>query len=78
MKDIIDVVQLLPESVQHNVMDFHDCTLKDGWEAVRVTLTRLLTDEEASQMQDKHFVGVGCTAKLRYAPEIQKSYFYVV
>lgn len=78
MKDIVDVVQLLPESVQHNVMDFHDCILKDGREAVRVTLTRLLTDEEASQLQDKHFVGVGCTAKLRYAPEIQKSYFYVV
>lgn len=78
MKDIIDVVQLLPESVQHNVMDFHDCVLKDGREAVRVTLTRLLTDEDVSQMQDKHFVGVGCITKLRYAPEIQKSYFYVV
>lgn len=78
MKDIADVVQLLPQTVQPNVMDFHDCVLKDGREAVRVTLIRLLTDEEASQMKDKHFVGVGCTAKLRYAPEIKKSYFYVV
>jgi len=29
-------------------------------------------------MSGEHFVGINCIAHYRYAPEIEKSYFYVV
>ena len=78
MTNISDAIRLLPETVQPDILDLHECVLKDGQEAVRVTLTRFLTEEESSQMQNGHFIGLGCIATYRYAPEIQKSYFYVV
>ena len=60
--DTMDLLQLLPQTIQHDIIDFHDCKLKDG----------------KSQMSGEHFVGINCIAHYRYAPEIEKSYFYVV
>lgn len=76
--ETIDIVQLLPQTVQPDVIDFFDCKLKDGRNATRVTISRLLTAEEKSEMHGYHFVGINCIAHYRHAPEIEKSYFYVV
>lgn len=76
--DTMDLLQLLPQTMQHDIIDFHDCKLKDGRDATRITLSRMLTAEEKSQMSGEHFVGINCIAHYRYAPEIEKSYFYVV
>ena len=76
--DITDLIQLLPETVQHDIIDFHDCKLKDGRDATRITLSRMLTTEEKSLMQGEHFVGINCIAHYKYSPEIEKSYFYFV
>ena len=70
--DTMDLLQLLPQTIQHDIIDFHDCKLKDGRDATRIT------PEEKSQMSGEHFVGINCIAHYRYAPEIEKSYFYVV
>lgn len=44
----------------------------------RVVLDRILTDTEKQQMTSNHFRGLDCIAQHRYAPEIKRSYFYVV
>lgn len=77
--DITKLIELLPEAVKCDVIDFTDVFLKDGRPATRVTMCRLLTDDELAVMRGNcRFVGVGCIARYRYAPEIRKSYFYVV
>lgn len=77
--DIKKVVDLIPESVKYDTMNFEDVILKNGRPATRVTMCRLLTDDELAVMRGNcRFVGVGCIARYRYAPEIRKSYFYVV
>lgn len=76
--DITRLVELLPSSVKCDVIDFVTVKLKDGRVATRVLLDRLLTAEEKKIMKSKHFVGLDCVAQYRYAPEIKKSYFYVV
>ena len=48
--DTMDLLQLLPQTIQHDIIDFHDCKLKDGRDATRITLSRMLTAEEKSQM----------------------------
>lgn len=50
----------------------------DGRSAIRVTIDRLLTQEEKDKMTSKRFVGLDCVGFYKYAPEIRKSYFYVV
>jgi hypothetical protein len=52
--------------------------MKTGKTGTRVTMDRLLTDDEKQKMQSKHIAGLDCIATYRYAPEIKKSYFYVV
>lgn len=77
--EIYKLIDCLPDSVKADLMDFNDIRLKDGRTAIRVTVDRLITEDEEKEMQkSKHLVGVGCVAQYRYAPEIQKSYFYVV
>ena len=49
--DTMDLLQLLPQTIQHDIIDFHDCKLKDGRDATRITLSRMLTAEEKSQMR---------------------------
>ena len=76
--DISRLINLLPDSVQQDTIDFQSVKLKDGKTGTRVVLDRVLTDTEKRQMTSKHFVGLDCIAQHRYAPEIKRSYFYVV
>ena len=77
--DINRVVDLLPESVKYDIMNFEDVMLRDGRPAMRVTMCRQLTEEELSAMRGKkYFLGLGLITRYKYAPEIRKSYFYVV
>ena len=76
--NISKLIELLPNTVKKDIIDFSDVRMKSGKNGIRVTLDRLLTDTEKQQMNNKHFVGLDCIAVYRYAPEIKKSYFYVV
>ena len=76
--NIAKLIELLPDSVKPDIADFVQVKMKDGKIGTRVLLDRLLTDIEKQAMKSKHFVGLDCVACHRYAPEIKKSYFYVV
>lgn len=76
--DITKIIQYLPASVKQDVMDFATVKLKDGRIAERVTLDRILTESEKEEMRNKHILGVDCIASYKSAPEIKKSYFYVL
>ena len=76
--NIYKLLELLPETVKADIIDFTDVKMKTGKPGTRVTLDRLLTAAEKEQMLSRHFVGIDCTASHRYAPEIKRSYFYIV
>ena len=76
--NIAKLIELLPDSVKPDAVDFVQVRMKDGKTGTRVLLDRLLTDTEKQAMKSKHFVGLDCVACHRYAQEIKKSYFYVV
>lgn len=76
--NITKSIELLPDSVKPDTVDFVQVKMKDGKTGTRVLLDRLLTDTEKQAMTNKHFIGLDCVACHRYAPEIKKSYFYVV
>ncbi len=73
-----NLMELLPLKVQRSVINFETVGMKDGKTGIRVTLNRLLTPEEKRQMKSKYLVGLECVARHRYAPELTRSYFYVV
>lgn len=68
----------IPETVARDVIDIVPGTLKDGRKATRVMIDRIITDEERQKLNNKHIIGKDCVAVHRYAPEIKRSYFYVV
>ena len=76
--DITNIIELLPDSVKVDVIDFTDVKLRHGGTATRITIDRLLTraEREALTMHDC-IRDTDCVAHHRYAPEICKSYFYV-
>lgn len=76
--DITSIIELLPETVKLDIIDFTDVKMKTGAAGIRVTLDRLLTETEKQKMQHKRILGLDCIASYRYAPEIKKSYFYIV
>ena len=77
--NIGSMIELLPDSVKVDIIDFTTVKLKSGQIAERITMDRQLTDNEKQTMKSsKHIVGVDCIAQYRYAPEIKKSYFYIV
>lgn len=76
--NIHKIIELLPDTVKCDIIDFTPVKLNDGRNAERITLDRLLTDNEKSMMKSKHIIGVECVASYRYAPELKKSYFYIV
>ena len=76
--DINKLISFLPDSVKQDIVDFSDVKLSTGKISTRVTIDRLLSVEEKSMMNNKHFIGIDCVAVHRYAPEIKRSYFYVV
>ena len=76
--NIASIIDLVPETVEKDIIDFNDVMLKTGAAAIRVTLDRLLTETEKKKMQHKRIIDLDCVATYRYAPEIKKSYFYIV
>lgn len=76
--DVVALIEMLPDSVKLDVVDFQTVKMKDGGVGTRVTLDRVLTDAEKAQMVSECFRGLDCVAHHRYAPEIKRSYFYIV
>ena len=76
--DITSIIELIPDSVKSDIIDFNNVKMKTGAAGLRVTLDRLLTETEKQKMQNKRIIGLDCIAAYRYAPEIKKSYFYIV
>lgn len=75
--NISNLIELLPDSVKLDIIDFTTVKLKTGKLAERVTISRLLTDNEKENMKSKKIIGKDCIAYYKYAPEIKHSYFYV-
>lgn len=76
--DVTKLIELLPDSVKVDVIDFANVRMKTGKIGMRVLLNRLLTDDEKRKMQSKYIVGLDCVAVYKHAPEIRHSYFYIV
>lgn len=71
--------ELLPPTIFRDILRFEDVWLDSGEKAVRITMDRLISEaEEAVMSKNPKLVGVGSVAAYRYAPEIRKSYFYVL
>lgn len=81
MNDFYKLLELIPDSIKCDILDFENVRLKDGKDGFRVTMDRLLTESEKQALSHKarnRLLGVDCVAHYKYAPEIQKSYFYLV
>lgn len=76
--DAVALIELLPDSVKLDVVDFQTVKMKDGEVGTRVVLDRILTDIEKAQMASERFRGLNCVAQHKYAPEIKCSYFYII
>lgn len=76
--NIAKIMEILPDTVKMDIIDFSDVKMKTGKTGTRILLDRILTDNEKSLMNNKHIIGLDCIAQYRYAPEIKKSYFYIV
>lgn len=74
----VALIEMLPDSVKLDVVDFQTVKMKDGGVGTRVVLDRILTDAEKAQMVGERFRGLDCVARHKYAPEIKRSYFYIV
>lgn len=68
----------IPDSVMKDIIDIKPVGLSDGRMSTRVTLDRVITEDEREALDNVAIVGKDCVAVHRYAPEIKKSYFYVV
>jgi len=68
----------IPETVMKDIIDIKPVGLNDGRVSTRVTLDRVITEEEREALNNVAIVGKDCVAVHRYAPEIKHSYFYVV
>lgn len=76
--NIAKIMEILPDTVKMDIIDFSDVKMKTGKTGTRILLDRILTDNEKSLMNNKHIIGLDCIATHQYAPEIKKSYFYIV
>ena len=76
--DAVALIEMLPDTIKLDVVDFQTVKMKDGEVGIRVTLDRVLTDAEKAQMVSERFKGLDCVAHHRYAPEIKRSYFYII
>lgn len=76
--NVAELVELLPDSVKLDIIDFQTVKMKSGGVGTRVVLDRILTDTEKAQMASERFRGLDCVAQHKYAPEIKRSYFYII
>lgn len=68
----------VPETVMKDIIDIKPVRLSDGRMSTRVTLDRVITEEERAALDNVAIIGKDCVAVHRYAPEIKRSYFFVV
>lgn len=68
----------IPETVMKDIIDIKPVRLSDGRMSTRVTLDRVITDTEREGLDNVAIIGKDCVAHHRYAPEIKRSYFFVV
>lgn len=68
----------IPETVMKDIIDIKPVRLSDGRMSTRVTLDRVITKEERAALDNVAILGKDCVAVHRYAPEIKRSYFFVV
>lgn len=68
----------IPETVMKDIIDIKPVMLSDSRMSTRVTLDRVITEEEREVLDNVAIVGKDCVAVHRYAPELKRSYFYVV
>lgn len=68
----------IPETVMKDIIDIKPVMLSDSRMSTRVTLDRVITEEEREVLDNVAIIGKDCVAVHRYAPEIKRSYFYVV
>lgn len=76
--DAVALIEMLPDTIKLDVVDFQTVKMKDGEVGIRIVLDRILTDAEKAQMVSGRFRGLDCVAQHKYAPEIKRSYFYIV
>lgn len=75
---IAELLEKLPKSIQKEIIDFQDMVLKDGRDAIRITVDRILSESERAELIKAGAIGVNCICQHRYAPEIKRSYFYML
>ena len=79
--NITTLIEVLPDSVKADVEYFTEGQITHNGKRVsvlRVTLDRLLTDDEKTEMAHcRKIFGITGICEYRYAPEIRHSYFYV-
>jgi hypothetical protein len=75
--DITSILELLPDSVKRDIIDFQPVKMKTGEHGTRILLDRIFTAAEKEKMSSPCIIGLDCVAAHRYAPEIKKSYFYI-
>lgn len=76
--DITNLIECVPANIKQHILDFQDVRLKDGRDALRVILDRVLTTEEQAELAKcRGVIGANCIAHYKYAPEIKRSYFYL-
>ena len=76
--DITNLIESIPADIKQCILDFQDVKLKDGRDALRVILNRVLTaGEQAELAKCRGVIGATCVAYYKYAPEIKRSYFYL-
>lgn len=68
----------IPETIMKDIIDIKPVRLSDGRVSTRVTLDRVITEEERTALDNVAIIGKDCVAVHRYAPEIKQSYFFVV
>lgn len=79
IEKLMEVEEVLPKNLKSHITDFKPVVLKDGRNAMRITLDKILSyDERRTMKKNKKIIGVDCITYYRYAPEIQYSYFYVL
>lgn len=77
--NIAKMIELLPSSVKHDLIDFKDGRLKVGnktYDVTRMFVGHILTEEEKESLRkSKLILNIDGVWTHRYAPEIKGSYF---
>ena len=79
--DITRLIERIPDSVKTEIVNYQCGQVTYNGkrvDCIRITLDRLLTDDEKTEMKRKRSIfGTNTVAHLASAPEIKKSVFYI-